>query len=140
MKKFLRINLPHSEKEVPLTLDAAILASAAMRAGGIRKKRMFFKVAFPTVAAAAAIMMTTAGVFDGVFFSKKTVSPVEVVAHSQIEIVQSQNPAMLDSMVISDQAPAAELLALADFSVLEQESYNLASLAEFSIDGESVMI
>jgi hypothetical protein len=32
MKKFLRLRLPHSGKEVPADVDAVILATASMRA------------------------------------------------------------------------------------------------------------
>ncbi len=140
MKKFLRIRLPHSAKEVPLTLDASILASAAMRARSFRRRRILLKAAFPTIAAAAAVTVITAGIFDGVYFAGKPAAPTKNIAVSHMEIGKLQNQVTLDSAAASDPAPAAELLALADISVLEQESYNLASMAEFTIDGESMMI
>ena len=140
MKKFLRINLPHSARELPLALDASILASAALHARSIRRRRMLLKISFPAVAAAAAVMIASV-FFEGVHFSTQPVSPVKNIELSQIKTVKPEIPVKSESVVVADPVvPAAELLALADTSSLEQESYNLALLSDFSIDDESMMI
>ena len=67
MKKFLRIKLPRSEREVPLALDAEILASAALQARALRRKRLAVKMALPgAVAAAAAVAVIVYGALNPV--------------------------------------------------------------------------
>lgn len=131
MKKFLRLDLPFSGREIPPETDAAILAAAAMRAKSSRKKRMIFKLAFPGVAAAAAaataISITLLPELPG-----RTDSPAEIAKYQTA--VLNAHPTV--EAVI---APS-ELLALADTSSLEQESYNLAVMTDFSMDEESFII
>ena len=131
MKKFLRLDLPFSGREIPPETDAAILAAAAMRAKSSRKKRMIFKLAFPGVAAAAAaataISITLLPELPG-----RTDSPAEIAKY-QTAVLNAHPTA---EAVI---APS-ELLALADTSSLEQESYNLAVMTDFSMDEESFII
>ena len=131
MKKFLRLDLPFSGREIPPETDAAILAAAAMRAKSSRKKRMIFKLAFPGVAAAAAaataISITLLPELPG-----RTDSPAEIAKYQTA--VLNAHPTV--EAVI---APS-ELLGLADTSSLEQESYNLAVMTDFSMDEESFII
>ena len=133
MKKFLRLDLPFSGREIPPETDAAILAAAAMRAKSSRKRRMIFKLAFPGVAAAAAaataISITLLPELPG-----RTDSPAEIAKYQTA--VLNAHPTAEAVVVI---APS-ELLALADTSSLEQESYNLAVMTDFSMDEESFII
>lgn len=131
MKKFLRLDLPFSGREIPPETDAAILAAAAMRAKSSRKKRMIFKIAFPGVAAAAAaataISITLLPELPG-----RTDSPAEIAKYQT---------AVLNAHPTTEAVIApSELLALADTSSLEQESYNLAVMTDFSMDEESFII
>ena len=136
MKKFLRINLPRSAKEVPLELDAQILASAALSARSIRRKRFIFKLTVPAVAAAAAIAVVTTGTLNSLYFEKHSASPemqpvAPVAEFAKKEILPPAPQAVENS---------AELLALADITSLEQESYNLAAMTDFSFDSYSITI
>ncbi len=132
MKKFLRIKLPRSEREVPLALDAEILASAALQARALRRKRLAVKMALPgAVAAAAAVAVIVYGALNPVpvVNSGSSVQPESVV----IAALPETPPAV-------EVPTTAELLALADFSALEQESYNLAIISDFSLDGDNITI
>ena len=136
MKKFLRINLPRSAKEVPLELDAQILASAALSARSIRRKRFIFKLTVPAVAAAAAIAVVTTGTLNSFDFEKHTASPeLQPIAQSA-EIAKKEVLPPVPQAVEN----SAELLALADITSLEQESYNLAAMADFAFDSDSITI
>ena len=136
MKKFLRINLPRSEKEVPLVLDAQILASAAIHARSIRRKRLALKMAFPAVAAAAAVAIVAVGTYNTLELSKRPAVTAMPIAQSTA-IITKQEVLPPAPQVVEN---SAELLALADMTVLEQESYNLAAMADFSFDGDSITI
>ncbi len=136
MKKFLRITQPHSAKEVPLALDAQILASAAMQARSIRKKRFIFKLTLPAVAAAAAVAAVTVGTFQTIDLNELPAVPASSLTVPVVEVAKQEILPPPPQNVEN----SAELLALADTTILEQESYNLAAMADFSVDGDSITI
>lgn len=138
MKKFLRFNLPRSEKEVPLALDAAILASAALHARSLRRRRLLAKLIFSgSAAAAAAAVIAVSGVFSTAvpIQPQENQLPAQIAAADTIQ-TKAVPPQESNPITISN----SELLALADTTTLEQESFNLASMAEFSFDSDNFTI
>lgn len=137
MKKFLRIKLPGSDRDIPAELDAAILATAAMRAQTFRRKKVIFKVAFPgaiigSAAAAAAViaLMPTAPV------APSAVSPqpmIQTLGQNKVTpgAIQTKLPVSI---------PTVDMLSLADTSSLEQECYNLSTMPDFTWENDSFTI
>ena len=136
MKKFLRLELPSANREIPPELDASILAAAAMRAKSTRKKRLSLKITALGItsagAAAAAVLtvlpMSTPAHHEAV----KDQNVLRSVASSPVVIAAEKN-----TLPLTPKKTTAELLALADTTLLEQESYNLATMADFSLDGDN---
>ena len=139
MKKFLRFNLSRSAKEVPLALDAAILASAAIHARSLRRKRMLTKILLSgSAAAAAAVVIAVSGVFPAADpIQRHETQRIPQVAAAEKVPTEKKTNIQESGVAVTN----SELLALADTSVLEQESFNLAvGMAEFSFDGDSFTI
>ena len=131
MKKFLKLSLPLSSREVPPETDAVILAAAAMRAQAFRRKRIALKLAIPGIAAAAAAVSVTAITI----FPEIAGHPHSAPAYHAVETA-----AVKPQIEKSIPAAPAELLALADTTDLEQESYNLATMTDFNLDGDNFII
>lgn len=130
MKKFLRLSLKHSERDIPAELDAVILSAAAMRAKSTRKKRLALKIAVPGITAAgAAAAALLVALPIAVPRPANDGFTAEVRDIAQIPSIQNAEK--------SNIVTTAELLALADTTLLEQESYNLATMADFSLDGDN---
>ena len=141
MKKFLHLALPGSAKEVPEKLNVKILAAAAMRANHFRKKRMVVRITLSSLATAAAAVFVITALPSA---ELNTVTPA-----IQSSAIQKQNniaaainkTTVVTVPEIEVPAPAQrDLLALADTTLLEQESYNLATMAELSLDGDILTI
>ena len=122
MKKFLHWELEKSAPEIPLALDQRILAAAAMRARSFRRRKLFLRIAMPTMstaAAAAAVML-----FSGVIFHSKTAvtkpGTAIVATTSGQKISESEN----------------NMLDLYDMTALEQGNYTIALVSETAWDEE----
>ena len=114
MKKFLKLDLP--EREVPARLDAEILAYAAMRANR-RRRRTARKITLPAIAAGAAAALAIIAILPSA------------------RIPARDAGVRTAGMTMPANISGSELLALADTTVLEQESFNLA-MGEFSFDSD----
>ena len=138
MKKFLRIKLPGSAKEVPAELDAVILSAAAMRAKANRRKRMFFRVAFPGAAvgsaAAAAVVMAMLPSTAPVVNTAVKPSMIQTIGHNKS--VNNAVPAIVPPAHQTVLHPAPDMLSLADTSSLEQECYNLSIMSDFTLEND----
>ena len=135
MKKFLKLGDSLRQQEVPRELDIPILAAAAMRAKHFRNRRIMLKIVFPgaaTAVAAAAVMLMMPGTVISAG-QHETVSSARTIAAVR------PKPARPDVPQEKLTAPV-DLLALADTSTLEQECYNLSTMADFSFDSESFII
>lgn len=115
MKKFLKLDLPG--REVPAKIDAEILAYAAMRASGRRRRRIAWKITLPAVAAGAAAALAICAVLPST------------------QIPDRNAGVKTAGVTISKGVTGSELLALADTTILEQESFNLA-IGDFPFDSD----
>ena len=136
MKKFLKLEHSLCSKKVPDELDIPVLAAAAMRAKSFRRRRTMLKVVLPgtvsTIAAAAALL---------IMMPSMTITPVPGKAVSGTSVNTAKLKIQTDPETIVEQNVSQyDMLALADTSALEQECYNLSTMAEFSFDSESFII
>lgn len=136
MKKFLKLEHSLCSKKVPDELDIPVLAAAAMRAKSFRRRRTMLKVVLPgtvsTIAAAAALL---------IMMPSMTITPVPGKAVSGTSVNTAKLKIQTNPETIVEQNVSQyDMLALADTSALEQECYNLSTMAEFSFDSESFII
>lgn len=136
MKKFLKLEHSLCSKKVPDELDIPVLAAAAMRAKSFRRRRTMLKVVLPgtvsTIAAAAALL---------IMMPSMTITPVPGKAVSGTSVNTAKLKIQTNPETIVEQnVTQYDMLALADTSALEQECYNLSTMAEFSFDSESFII
>ena len=136
MKKFLKLEHSLCSKKVPDELDIPVLAAAAMRAKSFRRRRTMLKVVLPgtvsTIAAAAALL---------IMMPSMTITPVPGKAVSGTSVNTAKLKIQTNPETIVEQNVSQyDMLALADTSALEQECYNLSTMAEFSFDGDSFTI
>ncbi|MBE6390222.1 MAG: hypothetical protein E7043_08640 [Lentisphaerae bacterium] len=136
MKKFLKLEHSLCSKKVPDELDIPVLAAAAMRAKSFRRRRTMLKVVLPgtvsTIAAAAALL---------IMMPSMTITPVPGKAVSGTSVNTAKLKIQTNPETIVEQNVSQyDMLALADTSALEQECYNLSTMAEFSFDSENFII
>ena len=111
MKKFLRIVFPE-KTEVPSAVEDRILTAAALRAHGFRRRRQFLRLGLP--AAAALALMTTLTFFP--YATKHRTRPGNA------------------------EATGAELLGLADMTVVDEGNFLLAATSELEPADEGFYI
>ena len=112
MKKFLRIVFPE-KTEVPTAVEERILAAAALRAHGFRRRRQLLKLGLPAAAAALVLMSTLT------FFP-----------HAPKHRPRPGNA----------ETSGAELLGLADMTVVDEGNFLLAAMSELEPADESFSI
>ena len=143
MKKFLKIPLSSSTpSDIPKSLDSAILAAAALKARSIRKKRIAMRVipalGISAAAAAASIMAFTPAVtIQQTVVQTSGVPAPQTVAAAIRHQTESKPTTPLQSV---PKYSSADMLALGDTTILEQENYNLAIMGEMSMDPDNFLI
>lgn len=144
MKKFLRIELPRNNREIPPEVDAAILAYASMRAKSVRRKRTVIKLLLPSAGVAAA-----AAAVAIIGLTPLTAVPTQQIPAPQTTVAKVQNKVApqivkntIPQIVPVSVAPVSQsdMLALADTTILEQESYNLSFMSDYSLDSDNFTI
>ena len=111
MKKFLRI-VSTEKTEVPAAVEERILAAAALRAHGFRRRRQFLKFGLP--AAAALALMTSLTFFSYTPQPRPNLQKTEVAG--------------------------TDLLGLADMTVVDEGNFLLAAMSELEPADESFSI
>ena len=123
MKKFLRWDL-FSASDVPVSVEKSILATAAMRAAGFKRKRRVMLFAMPSAAAAAAAMLVGGVVYYNTLFTSTT--PLQLPGTDAA------------TATLSNSQP--DMLALADMTALEQVNYTIALVSENNFDEDNFVI
>jgi hypothetical protein len=134
MKKFLGLEQISAAKSIPAELDARILAAAGLKARSLHRKKVLTKIVFPSLvttsaaAAAAVVMMLPENIPHRETSRPGIINRPTVSAVAKVSAPAANAPAAVSQ---------SDMLAMADFSTMEQEYYNLANIAEFSLDGDN---
>ncbi len=134
MKKHLGLEQISAVKSIPAELDARILAAAGLKARSLHRKKVLTKIVFPSLAtstaaaAAAVVMMLPENIPH-----RETSRPGIINRPTMSAVVNTSAPVANAPAAISQSG----MLAMADFSTMEQEYYNLANITEFSLDSDN---